>query len=148
MIPGTCIEIRTRKFPILDGEKEEIVNEGIFGRAICIYLKERLLAKGLKVPFFCAEDWGWWLEVEDGDFKMGLCIYSDPDFQDFPQRYAIMSSLDSGKKWSWSKFRFIDISDQILKIFATVENIFCEDPEIESVRRHEDAVSARVFSEG
>lgn len=138
MIPGTCLEIRTRKFPILDGEKDEIVNEGMFGKALCIYLEGRLTGKGIRVPFFCAEDWGWWLEVEDGDFKMGLCIYSDPEFQDFPQRYAIMSGLDSGKKWSWSKFRFIDLSDRILKIFAAVEAIFSEDAEIESVTRHDD----------
>ncbi len=138
MIQGSCLAIRTKKFPILDGESEELVNEGMFGKALCLYLKEKLPEKGIKVPFFCAEDWGWWLEVEEGDFKMGLCIYSDPESQEHPQRYAILPSLDSDKKWSWSKFRFIDISSKVLRIVANLEELFQEDQEIDSVTRHDD----------
>jgi hypothetical protein len=69
---------------------------------------------------------------------MGLCIYSDPESQEHPQRYAILPSLDSGKKWSWSKFRFIDISSEVLRIVANLEELFQEDQEIDSVTRHDD----------
>ena len=42
MIQGTCLEIHTKKFPILPDEKEEIVNEGMYGKALCQYLEKEL----------------------------------------------------------------------------------------------------------
>lgn len=136
MIPGTCIAIETKKFPILEGEEDELVNDNMYGKALCLYLKDRLPTKGVEVPTFLCEDWGWWIEIKDGDFTMGLCIYSDPEAEKDPEKYAIMSSI-SDKKWSWSKFKRIDLSENVLKVMGTVENIFKEDKEIESVSRHD-----------
>src|SRR5687767_14239888 len=110
MIPQSCLLIATKKFPILEGEKEEIVNEGMYGKALCRYLEAELPLAGIKVPSFCNEDWGWWLEIERSGFKMALCIYSDPDANPSPERYAVMPSIKDGKKWSWSKFKSIDTS--------------------------------------
>ena len=138
MIPRSCIAIETKKFPVLEGEDEEIVNEKMYGKALCKYLEHNLPEIGIKVPFFCAEDWGWWLEVEDSDFKMALCIYSDPDTKHNPERYAILPSIDSEKKWSWKKFRTFDLSMNVLKIIDDLEKLFREDTEIKTVTRHDD----------
>ncbi len=108
--PQSCLLIETRKFPILPGEDQEIVNEGMYGKAICEYLQAALPGSGLNVPFYCSEDWGWWLEVERGAFKMGLCIYSDPGADKDPERYAILPSIQQAKKWSWPTFRTTDHS--------------------------------------
>jgi len=35
MIPKTCLLIKTKKFPILTGEDEEIVNERMYEKALC-----------------------------------------------------------------------------------------------------------------
>lgn len=138
MIPGSCIKIQTTKFPILEGEEEEIVNENTYGKALCKYLEERLPIVGVKVPLYCCEDWGWWLEVIDDGFKMGLCIYSDPDARGDPEGYVIMPSIHTSKKWSWSKFKKIDVSNDVLKIMGKIETLFLKDSEIAGVSKHDD----------
>ena len=138
MIPKSCIAIETEKFPILPGEEEELVNPGMYGKALCQYLERELPRQGIKVPFFCNEDWGWWLEVEQDEFKMALCIYSFPEGDPNPQKYALLPSIQSEKKWSWSKLRSIDVSQNVLKCMDSLEQVFLRDPEIASVTRHDD----------
>ena len=138
MIPRSCVAIETNKFPILQGEDEEIVNENMYGNALCKYLEHNLPKSGIKAPSFCAEDWGWWLAVEDNDFKMGLCIYSDPNAKHDPERYAVLPSIKSEKKWSWSKLRSIDVSKNVLNVMDTLERIFRQDKQIKNVTRHDD----------
>ena len=138
MIPDTCIQIETKKFPVLEGEEEELFNEGMYGKALCLYLEKELPKLGIQVPSFCCEDWGWWVEVNADGFKMGLCVYSDPELEDKPTRYAIMPSIENGKKWVWSKFRKIDVTQDVVRIMDTVEKLFRDDDEITDVSRHDD----------
>ena len=138
MIPQSCLLIETKKFPIMPGEDQEIVNERMYGKALCLYLESVLPGAGLKVPSYCAEDWGWWLEVERGAFKMGLCIYSDPEAEKDPERYAILPSVQKAKKWSWSKFKSIDNSTDVLEVVAIVERVLKSDKDIPVVTRHDD----------
>ena len=138
MIPGTCIQIETEKFPVLEGEEEELFNECMYGKALCLYLEKELPKLGIQVPSFCCEDWGWWVEVNADDFKMGLCVYSDPELEDKPTRYAIMPSIKNGKKWVWSKFRKIDVTEDVVRIMDAVEKLFRDDNEITDVSRHDD----------
>jgi hypothetical protein len=138
MIPGNCLLIETDKFPVLESEEEELVNEGMYGKALCRYLEKELPKLNINVPSFCCEDWGWWVAVSSGEFEMGLCIYSDPNLGDKPTRYAIMSSVTERKKWVWSKFRKIDVSKDVSRIMDQVEKLFEEDSEITQVSRHDD----------
>ena len=135
MIPRSCVAIETTRFPALPGEDEELVNERMYGKALCLYLQQHLPRCGITVPFFCAEDWGWWLEVEAGEFKTGLCVYADPDFELQPERYAILSA-EEGTRWSWSRFWFVDISAEVVRIMDALEQLLREDPDIRSVTRH------------
>ena len=138
MISGTCIELHTNKFPILEGEDDEIENEGMYGKALCQYLKRELPKAGLDVPFFACEDWGWWIEVKYGEYVLGLQIYSDSEAGENPEKYAIMSSISEGRKWSWKKFRKIDFTDQITEILNKVDNVLSNDPDIYPVKRHDN----------
>lgn len=138
MIPNICIEIHTQKFPILEGEEDELVNEGMYGKALCQYLQMELPKVGIEVPSYVCEDWGWWIDVKDNDFAMGLCVYSHSLVENQPEKYAIMSSITKGKKWSWSKWRTIDVTEQVTTIMDRVETIFRNDSEIDHVARHDD----------
>ncbi len=138
MIPNSCLLIETNKFPVLEGEEKELVNENMYGKALCQYLEKQLPQAGIEVPFFCNEDWGWWVEVQKGMFKMGLCIYSDPASEGNPKRYVILPSIHEGKKWSWSKWKKIDQSADVLNLVQSIEDIFKKDAEIRSVTRHDD----------
>jgi len=93
MIPQSCLLIETKKFPIMPGEDQEIVNERMNGKSFCPYLGSVLPAAGLKVPAFCVEGLGWWLELERGVFKLGLCIYSEPEAKKDPERYVLFPSI-------------------------------------------------------
>jgi hypothetical protein len=138
MIPQSCLLIESKKFPILPGEDREITNEHMYGKALCIYLQSELPRAGISVPFFCNEDWGWWLEVERGAFKMALCIYSDPDATEHPERYALMPSIDRETKWSWSMFKKVDVSKDVLALVDMVECTFKNDKDVLSVTRHDE----------
>ena len=122
----------------MNGEEEEIVNDGMYGKAICIYLEKFLPMNEVQVPLFLNEDWGWWLEVKQNNFSMGLCIYSDPDSTGNPESYAIMPSEHNEKKWIWSKLQFKNISKEVLSIMDIVVYIFEQDKEIKKVSRHND----------
>jgi len=69
---------------------------------------------------------------------MGLCIYSDPATERDPERYAILPSIQQAKKWSWSKFRKIDNSADVLELVAVVERVLKSDSDIFAVTRHDD----------
>lgn len=138
MIPLSCLLIATKKFPVLEGEKDEIVNPGMYGKALCQYLQTELPKAGVNVPFYCNEDWGWWLEVERNGFEMALCIYSDPGANAHPERYALLPSIEAAKKWSWSRFKFIDLAQSVLGVVSVVEAVFKNDRDIQTVTRHDD----------
>jgi len=138
MIPQSCLLIESKKFPVLPGEDQEITNPGMYGKALCEYLKLQLPLTGISVPAYCNEDWGWWLEVERGAFKMGLCIYSDPAATKDPQRYALLPSVTRGKKWSWAKFKNVDVSKDVLEIIDVVERVLRSDKDVSVVTRHDD----------
>lgn len=135
MIPKSCLLIESKKFPILPGEEEELINERMYGKALCAYLQTKLPLAGVEAPTYCSEDWGWWLEVERGSFKMGLCIYSDPDATGGPERYAILPSIHRGKRWSWAKFKNVDLSKDVLAVIDVVEGVLKSDKDIPVVRR-------------
>ncbi len=138
MISQGCLLIETKKFPILPGEDQEIINERMYGKALCQYLEALLPEAGLMVPFYCAEDWGWWLEVSRSQFTMGLCIYSDPDANKDPERYAILPSIHQAKIWSWKKFGYIDNSSKVLELMSIVERVLKSDSGITKVTRYDD----------
>jgi len=138
MISGTCIEIRTKKFPVLEGEEDEIVNEGTYGKALCQYLEKKLPGAGLTVPFFTAEDWGWWIEVKDGEFVLGLQIYANVEEGQNPESYAIMSSVSKERIWSWKKLRKIDMAHNVVEIMDKIEHILMQDAEIKLVGRTDE----------
>lgn len=138
MIPGTYVKIESHKFPVLPGEDTEVVNEGMYGKALCNYLQAELPLLGITVNFYCAEDWGWWVDVTENGFNMGLRVYSHNAIGETPEIYVIASSIDKRKKWYWKKLKSIDVTDQVNSIFDKVVNALKADPDIWSVERHDD----------
>lgn len=136
------IHIRSPRFPILPGEKEELVNDGMFGKAVAEYLKAKLRDRGYDVPFFCCEDWGWWVELRDAPFGFGVCIYSGPE-RDGLLDFFCTDGVHGRKKWSWSKFRFVDASPWVERLHSDLVAIFQADPEIEVISTDLDEPFAR-----
>ena len=138
MIKNSWFKIETDKFPILPGEEDEVVNEGMYGKALCLYLEENLPLFGLDVNFYCAEDWGWWVDVTEQDFTMGLLIYAHTAIGEDPWEYIIGSSVTEKMKWSWKKFRKEDISKKVYSCLNKVEKTLNHDEDISSIERYNE----------
>lgn len=73
-----------------------------------------------------------------GTFTMGLCIYSDPAATGNPERYFLVPSIDQEKKWSWRKFKQVDVSRDVLELIDIVERVLKSDNDIAVVKRMDD----------
>ncbi len=127
---GKFIFMRSTKFPILPGEEEEIVNEGMYGKALALYLQGKLRERGYDVPFVCSEDWGWWVDIKSAPFPLGVCVYADPREQP-PVRFVCTDGGPGTRKWSWRKFRFIQTAPWVNPVRDDLLQILETDPEIE-----------------
>ncbi len=141
MIPGICVAIHTRKFHKMPGEDEELVNPGMYGRAICQYLQDNLREADHDIPWFCNEDWGWWIEVKGLAIPLGLTVYCRPDEAGNVHDYAVMSSVTEDKVWSWRKLTKVIAVDRVAsvnRIMSDVFALFSKDREVERVSRNDD----------
>jgi len=126
------INISSTKFPILPGEKDELVNDGTYGKALAEYLRGKLIDRGYLSPFVCCEDWGWWVELSGAPFAWGLCIYSQQDNGQLVN-FVCACDPDEGRKWSWGRFRFVDASPWVFKLHRDLLAIFQADESIRIV---------------
>jgi hypothetical protein len=123
------IHVRSHKFPILPGEKEELVNDGMYGKALAEYLQAKLKDRGYDAPFVCCEDWGWWVELKVAPFAFGVCVYCGSEDAD-PLDLFCTDGAAERKSWSWRKFRFIDTAPWVEKLHEDLVSIFRADPEV------------------
>lgn len=127
---GKFIHLRSDKFVILPGEDDEIVNEGMYGKALAEYLQRELTELGYNVPFICAEDWGWWVELSLDPMRSGVLIHAVPETSD-PIEYLCTDGFKGDRKWSWSKLRFIDTRPLADTLLNDLLAIFERDSEVE-----------------
>lgn len=127
---GKFIHLRSNKFVILPGEDDEIVNEGMYGKALAEYLQRELTERGYNVPFVCPEDWGWWVELSLGSIRSGVLIHAVPGTSD-PIEYLCTDGFKKDKQWSWSKLRFIDTHPLADTLLNDLLAIFERDSEVE-----------------
>lgn len=132
------IHIRSPKFQILPGEKEELVNEGMYGKALARYLQGKLKDRGYDVPFIGCEDWGWWVELKNAPFTFGVCIYCGPEVAG-PLDLFCTDGATGGRKWSWRNFRFMDTAPWVSKLHEDLVSIFRADPEVEVISTDRDS---------
>jgi len=131
------IHIRSNRFLPLPDEEVEMVNEGMYGKALAIFLQEELQKLRYDVPFYCCEDWGWWIELIGFPFTFGVCIYSGNRNEE-SMEYALADGALSNKKWSWRKFRFIETQSHSDELFRDLQKIIENNDGIEMIGISED----------
>jgi hypothetical protein len=124
------IHIRSAKFAILPGEKEELVNEGMYGKALATYLQGKLRERDYDAPFICCEDWGWWVELKSAPFTFGVCIYCGPE-REGPLDLFCTDGATARKKWSWRRFRFVDTTPYVQKLHDDLVSILQADRDVQ-----------------
>lgn len=138
MTANPFIQLRSDKFPILPGEEDELLNDGVFGKALSEYLRERLIERGYDSPFVCCEDWGWWVELKGQPFTLGLCVYGFPFDDDETLDLCVRVSEDGGRRWSWTRFRMIDRTARVEQLHSDVLSILEADDDVAVIQVIDD----------
>lgn len=107
----------------------------MYGKALAEYLQAKLAEKGYSVPFICAEDWGWWVELKTDPLRSGICIYARPETSD-PIEYVCTDRFNGERKWSWSKFRFLDTKPLANQLHEDLLATFRADDEVQVVAKN------------
>lgn len=126
------IHIRSAKFLVLPGEEDELVNEGIYGKAVAQYLQAKLRDRGYDAPFFCCEDWGWFVKLKNAPFGFGVNIYCGPE-RDGLLDFFCTDAAVGPRQWSWRRFRFVDTMPWVERLHEDMVSIFRADPEVELI---------------
>jgi len=127
----TFVEFRSSKFPPYEGEEAEI-NPDMWGKRLAEYMSQKLQERGIKLLEIIAEDWGYYLPIQNEGFRLALCCghqYGDNDqfiiFTD-PQAPKVRKLL-----------RVIDATSQLTKLVNAVKEILENDPGIYEIEWRE-----------
>ncbi|MEO0794925.1 MAG: hypothetical protein AAFX93_07180 [Verrucomicrobiota bacterium] len=120
----TYVQFKSDKFPPYENEEEEI-NPGLWGRRLAEYLFTHLKEKGIPTEEPIAEDWGYYIPIENKEFRLAICCGhqngDDDEFLCFTEpRTPTVKKL----------FKKIDASTQLERITKAMNEIFSSDPEI------------------
>ncbi len=120
----TQVQFRSDKFPPYENEEEEI-NPGLWGRRLAEYLVTNLKEKGIPIEEPIAEDWGYYIPIENKGFRLAICCgHQDGDDDEF--LCFTEPSTPTVKKL----FKKIDASLQLEEIAKAMNEIFSSDSEI------------------
>lgn len=132
MGPNPFFHLRAPRLGVLPGEDDELVNEGLYGKALCVHLGEQLAAQGWTVGPPVAEDWGWWLDVGEGRRgRLGVCIHGRRLGDDTPELdLCVTVAPDPGARRRRSK-RHEEVVQQVARLDADLRALFASDAEID-----------------
>lgn len=123
----TQIEFRSTKFPPYEGEEEQI-NPGLWGKRLAEYLVEKLFEKGIKTKEIIAEDWGWYIPIQNDGFRLAICCgHQDGDDDEF------LCFTEPSTPVVKKLFKKIDATAQLTELTEAMQEIFSSDPDIRDV---------------
>ena len=123
----TQVEFRSAKFPPYEGEEEQI-NPGLWDKRLAEYLVQKLSEKGIKTNAIIAEDWGWYIPIENDGFRLALCCghqYGDDD--------EFLCFTDPSTPIVKKLVKKIDATAQLTRLTEAMQQILASDPDIRDV---------------
>ena len=127
----TQFEFRSSKFPPYEGEEEHI-NPGLWGKRLAEYLVEKLRENGIATEGIIAEDWGWYILIQNEGFRLGLCCgHQDGDDEEF------LCFTDPSTPVVKKFLKNIDATPQLARLTDALDQIFASDPDIRELTRTE-----------
>ena len=126
-IMKTQVEFRSSKFPPYDGEEEQI-NPGLWGKRLAEYLVQKLSEKGIETEKVVAEDWGYYIPVQNEGFRLAICCgHQNGDADQF------LCFTDPGTPVVKKLFKRFDATPQLSRLTEAMQQILASDPEIREV---------------
>jgi hypothetical protein len=124
----TQVEFRSTKFPPYDGEEDQI-NPGLWGKRLAEYWISKLAPHGISTDGLIAEDWGWYIPIENEGFRLGLCCGHQSGADDQFLCFTEPSIPIVRKFFS----RDIDATAQLTQLTGAMQKVLSTDPEIREV---------------
>ena len=120
----TQVQFRSDKFPPYENEEEEI-NPGLWGRRLAEYLVTNLKEKGIPIEEPIAEDWGYYIPIENKEFRLAVCCgHQNGDDDEF------LCFTEPSSPTIKKLFKKIDASSQLERITKAINDILSSDSEI------------------
>ncbi|MCA2981615.1 MAG: hypothetical protein INH41_19825 [Myxococcaceae bacterium] len=128
------IHVRAAKFGVLPGEADELVNEGMYGKALGLYLVEALRQRGYDAAGPLCEDWGWWVGLGGFPFSFGVTIYGAEREGGGLDLYVSDGATDE-TRFSWRHFKRVDTGARSAaeRLHADLVALFQQDGDVEVV---------------
>ena len=123
----TQVEFRSSKFPPYPGEEEQI-NPGLWGKRLAEYLVQRLAENGIKTEQMIAEDWGWYIPVQNEGFRLAICCGHQDGAED-----EFLCFTDPSTPVLKKFLKKIDATAQLTRLTEAMQQIFASDPGIRDV---------------
>lgn len=123
----TQVAFRSAKFPPYEDEEEQI-NPGIWGKRLAEFLVQKLSERGIKTEEIIAEDWGWYIPIQNDGFRLAICCghqYGDDD--------EFLCFTDPGTPVMKKLFKRIDATAQLTELTEAMQQIFSSDTDITDV---------------
>jgi len=123
----THVTFRSSKFPPYDGEEEQI-NPGLWGKRLAEYLVQKLAEKGIQTGDLVAEDWGWYIPVQNDGFNLAVCCgHQNGDSDEF------LCFTEPSTPTIKKLFKKIDVSEPLSRLTDALQQILSSDPEINDI---------------
>ena len=123
----TQVTFRSDKFPPYEGEEKQI-NPGLWGKRLAEYLVERLAVMGIQTEPIIAEDWGWYIPIQNEGFRLAICCgHQDGDDDEF------LCFTDPSTPIVKKLFRRIDATAPLTRLTEAMAQILSSDADIRDV---------------
>ena len=123
----TQIEFRSNKFPPYEGE-EEMINPGLWGKRLAEYLVQKLGERQIKTEESIAEDWGWYIPVQNENFRLAVCCgHQNGDDDQF------LCFTDPSSPIVKKLFKKIDATEQLTRLTDALRQILSSDSDIRDI---------------
>jgi hypothetical protein len=123
----TQVAFRSAKFPPYEDEEEQI-NPGLWGKRLAEFLVQKLSEKGIRTEEIIAEDWGWYIPIQNDGFRLAICCghqYGDDD--------EFLCFTDPGTPVVKKLFKRIDATVQLTELTEAMQQILSSDTDITEV---------------
>mgnify|MGYP003693930853 CR=1 FL=1 len=116
------------KFPPYEGSR----NRSIPACGANVWLSKlvrKLSDKGIKTEEIIAEDWGWYIPVQNEGFRLAICCVATRTATMMSSSASLIQSTPVAKKF----FKKIDATAQLTRLTEAMQQILSADPEIKEV---------------
>jgi hypothetical protein len=124
----TFVEFRSNKFPPYEGEEEEI-NPGLWGKRLAEYFVENLPAHGIETEEIIAEDWGWYVPIQNAGFRLAICCGHQNGEDD-----QFLCFTDPKEPVVRKLFKKIDATEELARLTGAIRDIISADTDIREIQ--------------